>query len=131
MKRAKVLLVVFGVLAFGIAGCGQNKQQPTEVVEFEQITPEETVPIIIREEQPAMEESFTVEEASTMEESVTEEEVIVPYVDRVVGEYAVTYSIETAVHEDGVVKITYPQLTGMENTEIQANILSRKGKENK
>lgn len=119
MKRAKLLLLC-GVMACMVSGCGQKEQisEVEDVVEFEQITPMESEPIIIREEQPSVEE-ITEEETTT---AMTEEEEIIPWVDRVAGEQAVSYSVETVVYEDGIVKITYPQLTGMQNTEIQTKL---------
>ncbi|MBQ6786737.1 MAG: hypothetical protein IJO85_03340 [Lachnospiraceae bacterium] len=119
MKRAKYLLLG-GMLAGMLIGCGQT-EQPTvteDFVEFEQITPMESEPIIIREEQPSVVESIMEEESTTM----TEEEEIVPWVDRVAGEQAVAYSIETQIYEDGIVKLTYPQLSGMQNTELQTKL---------
>ena len=116
MKRAKYLLLG-GMLAGMLIGCGQT-EQPTvteDFVEFEQITPMESEPIIIREEQPSVVESIMEEESTTM----TEEEEIVPWVDRVAGEQAVAYSIETQIYEDGIVKLTYPQLP-----EISLSLLS-------
>lgn len=51
-----------------------------------------------------------------------EEEEVVPWVDRVAGEQAVAYSIETQVYEDGIVKLTYPQLSDMQNMELQTKL---------
>ena len=119
MKRAGLLLAC-GVVACGVFGCGQKEEasQLENVVEFEQIMPEESEPVIIRDEVSAAVETPTEEETTT----IAEEEEIVPWVDRMAGEQAVSYSIETAVHEEGIVKVTYPQLSGMENTEIQAKL---------
>lgn len=120
MKRA-VILFLCGILTCEVYGCGQKEQEQLAeaVVEFEQITPEESEPVIIRDEQPATVESIVEEETTT---TIAEEEVIVPLVDRMAGEQAVSYSVETAVYEEGVVKLTYPQLSGMQNTEIQTKI---------
>ncbi len=119
MKRAKYVFLC-GVLVCMSFGCGQKEQQIAieDVVEFEQITPMESEPIIIRAEQPSVVESTVEEESTTM----TEEEEIVPWVDRVAGEQAVVYSIETQVYEDGIVKLTYPQLSGMQNAEFQTKL---------
>lgn len=119
MKRAKYVFLC-GVLVCMSFGCGQKEQQIAieDVVEFEQITPMESEPIIIREEQPSVVESTTEEESMTM----IEEEEVVPWVDRVAGEQAVAYSIETQIYEDGIVKLTYPQLSDMQNTELQTKL---------
>lgn len=120
MKRAGLLLAC-GVVACGVFGCGQKEEtsQLENVVEFEQIMPEESEPVIIRDEQPAAVEAPTEEEETT---TIAEEEEIVPWVDRMAGEQAVSYSIETVVYEEGAVKVTYPQLSGMANTEIQTKL---------
>lgn len=117
MKRAGFIFVC-GMLACGMSGCGQKEEavQTENVVEFEQIAPEESEPVIIRDEQPTAME--TAEEEETMTTTAQEEE-IVPWVDRMAGEQTVSYSIETAVYEEGVVKVSYPQLCGMENTELE------------
>lgn len=120
MKRAKFLFLC-GIMACMLFGCGQKAQEEVveDVVEFEQITPLESEPIIIRKEQPAVEETLSEEETTT---AMSEEEEIVPWVDRVAGEQAVSYSVESKVHEEGVIKLTYPQLSGMQNTELQAQL---------
>lgn len=119
MKRVELILVC-GMLAYGMYGCGQKEAaQVEDVVEFEQIAPEESEPVIIRDEQPAAVESITEEETTT---TMAEEEELVPWVDRMAGEQVASYSIETAVYEEGVVKVTYPQLSGMENAELQTKL---------
>ncbi len=119
MKRVG-LFFICGMLACGSFGCGQKEpvSQVDDVVEFEQIDPEESEPVIIRDEQPAAAESVEEEETS----EAFKEEVVVPFVDRMAGEQAVTYSVETAVYDEGVVKLTYPQLSGMADTEVQSRI---------
>lgn len=115
MKRAGFIFVC-GMLACGMSGCGQKEEavQTENVVEFEQIAPEESEPVIIRDEQPTAIE--TAEEAMT---TTAQEEEIVPWADRMAGGQIITYSIEKAVYEEGVVKVSYPQLCGMENTELE------------
>ena len=58
MKRTECIALC-GVLSCILFGCGQAEQQvlTEDVVEFEQITPLESEPIIIREEQPQVVES--------------------------------------------------------------------------
>ena len=118
MKRVEYLCLC-GVLSCMLLGCGAEEQQvlTEDVIEFEQITPVESEPIIIRAEQPSVEELTTEEEITT-----TESEEIIPWVDRMAGEQTVSYSIETQNYEDGVVKLVFPQITGMQNTELQTRI---------
>lgn len=118
MKRVG-LLCVCGVLTCILLGCGQKEQtsQVEDIVEFEQITPMEAVPVIIRDEQPATVESIMEEETT-----IAEEEEIVPWVDRIAGGQTVSYSIETVVYKDGVVKLTYPQFAGMQNEEVMTKL---------
>lgn len=118
MKK-KGFIILCGVLILGLCGCGK-KEEPASaeaVVEFKEITPEESEPVIIRDEQPKTDEEETQEETTT-----TEPEEIVPWVDRMAGEQEVSYTVETAVYEEGIVKVTYPQLTGMQNEEIQSKL---------
>lgn len=117
MKRMEYFALC-GILSCILFGCGQAEQQvlTEDVVEFEQITPMESEPIILREEQPSIEETVTEEETTTAEEE------IIPWVDRVAGEQAVSYSIETQTYEEGAIKLTFPQITGMQDTELQARI---------
>lgn len=123
MKRAGFILVC-GMLACGMYGCGQKEEAASveNVVEFEQITPEESEPVIIRDEQPATAETATEETITEEETTTTVEEEIVPWVDRMAGEQVISYSIETAAYEEGAVKVTYPQISGMENAEIQSKL---------
>lgn len=118
MKK-KGFIILCGVLILGLCGCGK-KEEPASaeaVVEFKEITPEESEPVIIRDEQPKADEEETQEETTT-----TEPEEVVPWVDRMAGEQEVSYTVETAVYEEGIVKVTYPQLTGMQNEEIQSKL---------
>lgn len=117
MKRME-FFALCGILSCILFGCGQAEQQvlTEDVVEFEQIIPMESEPIILREEQPSIEETVTEEETTTAEEE------IIPWVDRVAGEQAVSYSVETQTYEEGVIKLTFPQITGMQDTELQTRI---------
>lgn len=119
MKRAGFVLVC-GMLVCGLYGCGQKEQEPQEssVVEFGEIAPEESEPVIIRDEQAAVTETVTEEETTTTEA----EEELVPWVDRVAGEQPVSYSVETQTYEEGVVKVSYPQLLGMQDTELESRL---------
>lgn len=118
MKRVEYLCLC-GLLSCMLLGCGQEEQQvlTEEVIEFEQITPMESEPIIIRTEQPNVEETITEEETTT-----TEAEEIIPWVDRMAGEQATSYSIETHTYDEGVIKLTFPQISGMQDTQLQTRI---------
>lgn len=118
MKK-KGFIILCGVLIFGLCGCGKKEETASAeaVVEFKEITPEESEPVIIRDEQPKADEEETQEETTT-----TEPEEVAPWVDRMAGEQEVSYTVETAVYEEGIVKVTYPQLTGMQNEEIQSKL---------
>lgn len=119
MKRAECLFLC-GALVCMLFGCSQN-EPPTvteDIVEFEQLTPMESEPIIIREEQPSVVESAAEAETAT----TVEEEEMEPWVDRMAGEQETAYSVDTQVYEEGIVKLTYPQLSGMQNTELQERL---------
>lgn len=118
MKRVEYFALC-GVVSCILFGCGQVEQQvlTEEVVEFEEITPLESEPIIIRVEQSNVEESVFEEETTTIEA-----EEIIPWVDRMAGEQPVSYSIESKTYEEGVVKLTFPQITGMQDAELQTRI---------
>lgn len=120
MKRAKIV-VLCAMLIGMMCGCNQKEQNRVaeEVVEFEQIAPMESEPIIIRDEQAVAEAVMAEEETTTV---IAEEEEIIPWIDRVAGEQAVMYSVETQVYENGIIKLTYPQFSGMQNTEIQTKL---------
>lgn len=118
MRRYVKIIGIVGILAVLATGCGKKNEPQKEIVDdFEEIVPTATEPVIVRDEQSAASES--TEESEEPSEPETE---IVPYADRVAGENVVTYEIETAAYEEGVVKITYPQLVNMDNQEKQQRI---------
>lgn len=115
MRRYVKIISIVGILAVLATGCGKKSEQSKEVVDdFEEIVPVATEPVIVREE-----ESTVLESTEAIEEPETQ---IVPYADRIAGENVMTYEIETCTYEEGVVKVEYPQLTGMENQEKQQRI---------
>lgn len=119
MRKKMKLIGIAGIMMLMIFGCGKEKEpeEPTEV-SYADILPKEPEPVIVRDkESTAIEES--TEETETAAEAETQ---IVPFADRIAGENAVSYNIESAVYEDGAVSVEYPQLTGMENGEIQQQI---------
>ena len=118
MRRYVKIIGIVGILAVLATGCGKKNEPQKEIVDdFEEIVPAASEPVIIREET-----SDTLESTEESEEASEPETEIVPYADRVAGENVVTYEIETATYEEGVVKITYPQLVNMDDQEKQQRI---------
>ena len=114
-RRIQQVIITLGmVLCLG--GCGQQSAEETEsTVEFGELLPEQSEPIIIRESQPQTESE---EETETQ----TEEETVA-FAD----EQTVQYDIESVTYEDTLngsckVKVVFPQLIDMENTELQNTI---------
>lgn len=114
-RRIQQMIVTLGmVLCLG--GCGQQSAEETEsTVDFGELLPEQSEPIIIREPQPQTESE---EETETQ----TEEETVA-FAD----EQTVQYDIEGVTYEDTLngsckVKVVFPQLIDMENTELQNTI---------
>lgn len=139
-KKYIKLLVMVETIVFIMTGCGQNSNyesvknnnaEEQSVIEFEHISETETVPVIIRDTQPAESEEPESEEESS---SVQEEVEIIPFVDRgfsgnensIETEEAqnneIEYDIQTAVYEAENVKISYPQLAGMKDEKLQSDI---------
>lgn len=114
-RRIQQVIIILGmVLCLG--GCGQQSAEETEsTVDFGELLPEQSEPIIIRESQPQTESE---EETQTQ----TEEETVA-FAD----EQTVQYDIESDTYEDTLngsckVKVVFPQLIDMENTELQNTI---------
>ena len=114
-RRIQQVIITLGmVLCLG--GCGQQPTEETEsTVDFGELLPEQSEPIIIRESQPQTESE---EETQTQ----TEEETVA-FAD----EQTVQYDIESVTYEDTLngsckVKVVFPQLIDMENTELQNTI---------
>lgn len=114
-RRIQQMIVALGmVLCLG--ECGQQPTEETEsTVDFGELLPEQSEPIIIRESQPQTESE---EETQTQ----TEEETVA-FAD----EQTVQYDIESVTYEDTLngsckVKVVFPQLIDMENTELQNTI---------
>lgn len=114
-RRIEQVIITLGmVLCLG--GCGQQPTEETEsTVDFGELLPEQSEPIIIRESQPQTESE---EETQTQ----TEEETVA-FAD----EQTVQYDIESVTYEDTLngsckVKVVFPQLIDMENTELQNTI---------
>ena len=114
-RRIQQMIVALGMV-FCLGGCGQQSAEETEsTVDFGELLPEQSEPIIIRESQPQTESE---EETQTQ----TEEETVA-FAD----EQTVQYDIESVTYEDTLngsckVKVVFPQLIDMENTELQNTI---------
>lgn len=119
MKRV-TLLLLGGVLTCAASGCGKAPQTliPTEE-EIVFTMPEETTPVIIRDETTDAEEPETEKEEMTQEET---KEAVVSFVDRAAEGAPVSYQIETVTYEEGAVKVSYPQLVGMQDEELQERL---------
>lgn len=104
--------MVMAFVMLCLIGCGkQTEEEPAETVAFQEIAPQ-SEPVIIRDENQQTGQST---EEETQSETETQTEEIIPYADRT----EVSYNLESVSYEEGVVKITYPQLVGMENSEVQ------------
>lgn len=119
MREYVKIISIIGIMAVMASGCEKDQEQEPEIVkEFDDILPEEAKPVIVREEESAIITKNT-EETEVFSEEETE---IAAYADRIAGENIVFYNIVSSVYEDGVVRVEYPQLTGMENEENQQKI---------
>jgi hypothetical protein len=104
--------------------CGKTTQDNQEIpIDFSNListdTEESTSPIIIRDD---TEETIIEDEEDKTEEESTQLPTVTPYADRISGDYPVTYDITSATYENGVAQITYPQLTNMDNADLQSTI---------
>lgn len=114
-RRIQQMIIILGMV-FCLGGCGQQSAEETEsTVDFGELLPEQSEPIIIRESQPQT-ESEEETEPQTEEETVA-------FAD----EQTVQYDIESVTYEDTLngsckVKVVFPQLIDMENTELQNTI---------
>lgn len=126
MKKYIGIISVSIMIMLAAAGCrgnaGKDESSVTPVVEdFDAILNDQRTQVIVRDEVDIA-TTETTEEFETETAEETETEAVTPYADRIAGDNAVTYSIETAVYEDGVIKVAYPQLAGMADGEKQQNI---------
>lgn len=94
--RVLRILLILGLITFQTA-CGQTQTAQTEAaVEFDELLPQQTEPIIIRETQPETETAQ--EEMTTQTQAFADEE-------------AIAYEVESAVYEAGdAIRIVYPQV---------------------
>ena len=114
-RRIQQAAVLMGMILC-MGGCGKQQAEDMEsTVDFGELLPEQSEPVIIRESQPQTE--------TEVETQTQTEEETVAFAD----EQSVNYDVESVTYEDTVngscqVKLVYPQLKNMENTELQDTI---------
>lgn len=106
-------------------GCGGNAAQKdgseVPVIEdFDALLRDDRTQVIVRDEPVAVEPDTGEQEAETSTEAQTE--TIVPYADRIAEDNSIAYDIETAVYDNGVIRVEYPQLTSMADGARQEEI---------
>lgn len=114
MKRILVLALLCFTTCTLTACQKKTEEKEKEVIEFHDVIPEE-VPVVLRDENyvPQTEES----EPESESEPETEE-AIIPFCDR----NEVAYDVKVNTYEDDVFKIEYPEISGMENTDLMGRI---------
>lgn len=127
MGKYMGLIGMAAVIVVSAAGCGTDEGKGSKepvVMDFDTIVRDDPTQVIVRDGQHTAGTEAAQPETESSEE--TETEAVVPYADRIAGENGVTYNIETAVHEEGAVRVEYPQLTGLpdegKQQEINENI---------
>ena len=119
MRKYMGIGCILTVIMLAAAGCGGNagkKDQELIVEDYDAILSNDKSQVIVRNE-PAADGTETAE---------PETEAVTPYADRIAGENAACeYGIETAVYEEGAVRVEYPQLTGMADQGRQQEINER------
>lgn len=126
MKKYMRLISISVLVMLAVAGCGGNADKKEKstipvVEDFDVILNDQRTQVIVRDEAETAAVKTTEEpEAETATEDETE--TVIPYADRIAGDSIVVYNIETAVYEDGGVRVEYPQLTGMADGEKQQRI---------
>lgn len=121
MRKDIRIICMAAVIMLAAAGCGENAQKKEEepiVEDFDAIMQETQV--IVRDTSAADESATNEQETQSTTEAGTEQ--VIPYADRIAGEKSITYNIETTVYEEGVVRIEYPQLSGMADDGKQQEI---------
>ena len=117
LKRAIILVILVVFSAISMTGCGDKKVMQVEVIQgFDEVAPVESEPVILREEHTEITDDIETQERIEAES----EQNLIPFVDRGVTDR--DYQIESAIYENGVVKITYPQFRNMEDTVFQDKI---------
>lgn len=129
MRKYMVIGCILTVIMLAAAGCGGNagkKDQELIVEDYDAILSNDKSQVIVRNE-PAADGTETAEpETESAPVTEPETEAVTPYADRIAGENAACeYGIETAVYEEGAVRVEYPQLTGMADQGRQQEINER------
>ena len=126
MKKYIRVICISAAVMLAAVGCGGNTDQKEEstipiIEDFDITLNDQRTQVIVRDEVETA-AAKTTEEPETETAMEFETETVIPYVDRIAGDSIVVYNIETAVYEDGVVRVEYPQLTGMADGEKQQRI---------
>lgn len=125
MKKYIRVVSISAAVMLMAAGCGENagkKEEETEpaVEEFNLILDDQRTQVIVRDEADAVKtEPAAEQETETAADDVT---TVTAYADHIAGDDSISYDIETAVYENGVVRVEYPQLTHMTDEEKQQEI---------
>lgn len=118
-------IISISVMIMLTAGCGGNTATKGEsevpvIEDFDAMLNDQRTQVIVRDEPDTAQPDTIDQETEDSAETATEP--VVPYADRFAGENVVTYNIETAVYEEGVVKVEYPQLVRMADEGKQQEI---------
>ncbi len=118
-------IISISVMIMLTAGCEGNTATKGEsevpvIEDFDAMLNDQRTQVIVRDEPDTAQPDTIDQETEDSAETATEP--VVPYADRFAGENVVTYNIETAVYEEGVVKVEYPQLVGMADEGKQQEI---------
>ena len=123
MRKYTGCICIFTVIMLSAAGCGGNAGKGDKepiVKDFDTLMRDDPAQVIVRDEPQTISTERTEQETECSVESETA--VVVPYADRIAGENGVVYNIETAVYEEGAVRVEYPQLTGLSDEGKQQEI---------
>lgn len=107
------------------AGCGGNAShrdgaEVPVIEDFDAFLRDDRTQVIVRDEPDAAKPDTGEQEAGASTEAETE--TVIPYVDRTAGDSGIVYHIDTAVYEDGSVRVSYPQFAGMTDGTRQQEI---------
>lgn len=120
MKKCITWICVFAAAMLLTAGCGGKADEGPVVMDFDALTRDDSTQVIVRDELHTTGTETTEQE--TEDTTETEADAVIPYVDRIAGNNIATYDIEKAVYEDGVIRVEYPQLTGLPDEGKQQEI---------
>lgn len=121
--RKYMEMICISIAVMLAAGCGANadrKEGAPVVEDFDALVRDERTQVIVRDESAAAEPDTVKQEAETFAEAGTE--TVIPYADRIAGDGGAVYDIETAVYENGAVRVEYPRITNMADEVRQQEI---------